>query len=95
MLSLLFVTLNLDSLFLGTGLLALSAGFALESVWTRDRRYVVLSVVCASVLVAALSSFVSFATVATFALVGVQISGVVVFFLFFRHWLHSPTTSRR
>lgn len=95
MLGLLFVTPGLDSVFLGTGLFALGAGSALEAIRTRDRRYVALSIVCASALVAILSSLVSPATVATYTLIGGQIGGVAFFFLFFRHWLRSPTTTSR
>lgn len=89
MFGLLFGDPDLDSVFLSAGLLALGAGFALESVRTRDRLNVALLIVCASAFVSTVCGLVSPTTVATYTLLVAQIGGVVVFFFFFRHWLDS------
>ncbi|RRJ32160.1 hypothetical protein [Halocatena pleomorpha] len=89
MFSFLFVTLTLDSLFLGTGLFTLCIGFALESVRTRNSRAGVLSIVCAVGFVSIMGGFVSSITVATYILLAAQVGGMVFFALFFRHWLRS------
>lgn len=93
MFGLLSVTLALDSLLLGTGLFALCVGFAFESVWTRDRRIGVLSIVCATAFVSIVWGLVSPATIATYTLLAAQIVGVVFFFFFWRHWFRSLSPS--